>query len=81
MEYDAVPAVPVEGDTVDLGVDVDAEGRCRFLSGTPLQPVGPPFQATEGRWVGAALGLFATGEGAGAGEFGAVRLTAADANG
>lgn len=81
VEYDAVPAVPVEGDTVDLGVDVDAEGRCRFLSGTPLQPVGPPFQATEGRWVGAALGLFATGEGAGAGEFGAVRLTAADANG
>ncbi|GAA1688929.1 hypothetical protein GCM10009830_40650 [Glycomyces endophyticus] len=26
-----------------------------------LTPVGDPFQAKEGRWVGAALGLFATG--------------------
>lgn len=77
VEADAVPPIPVD-DEVALGVEVDAEGRCLFLAGTPPRPVGPPFQATPGRWVGAALGLFATGNGTGAGEFGAVHLSALD---
>ncbi|MFC3493638.1 glycoside hydrolase family 43 protein [Glycomyces rhizosphaerae] len=88
IEHDAAPATPVDGDTIALGVEVDAGGRCQFLAGTPLRPVGPPFQATAGRWVGAAIGLFAHGKGSGAGVFGAVRLrpttpcpTAPDAHG
>jgi beta-xylosidase len=79
IEYDAVPATPIEGDSIALGIEVDAEGRCQFLAGTPLGPVGTPFQATPGRWVGAVIGLFATGKGAGAGEFDAVRIS--DAHG
>ncbi|HEX2144118.1 MAG TPA: glycoside hydrolase 43 family protein [Glycomyces sp.] len=82
VAYDAASAIPVEGDAaMVLGVEVDAEGRCRFLAGSPLRPVGPLFQATPGRWVGAALGLFATGNGTGAGVFDAVRITAAAAHG
>nr|WP_030158665.1 glycoside hydrolase 43 family protein [Glycomyces sp. NRRL B-16210] len=62
-ERDAAPAVPVDPNVpVTIGVDVDAEGNCRFLTGAPAQRVGPVFPATAGRWVGAALGLFATGE-------------------
>jgi beta-xylosidase len=76
VESDAAPAAPVDADAVTVGVEADAEGRCRFLAGNPPRPVGPPFQATPGRWVGAALGLFATGNGTGAGEFDAVRISA-----
>ena len=60
---------------VTVGVDVDAGGLCRFLHDNPPRQVGPVFQATEGRWVGAALGLFATTSGAeGIAAFGAVRI-------
>jgi beta-xylosidase len=73
-DADAAPAVRASTDAVALGVETDAEGRCRFLAGTPLRPVGPAFQTTAGRWVGAALGLFASGNGTGAAEFDAVRI-------
>lgn len=85
------PAQPIASDDgastpVTLGVEVDPSGRCRFLAGTPgapLLPVGEPFQATAGRWVGAALGLFAASadDRGGAAEFGPVRITAADDHG
>ncbi|GAA2143904.1 glycoside hydrolase 43 family protein [Glycomyces algeriensis] len=70
---------PLDAPAVTVGVEVDATGRCQFfahLPGEATQPVGEAFQATEGRWVGAALGLFATGEGSAS--FDAVRVTAAD---
>ncbi|MCC3765640.1 glycoside hydrolase 43 family protein [Glycomyces sp. TRM65418] len=77
VEADAAHAIAVDDRPVTLGVDVDAEGRCRFFTGTPPRPVGPPFQATAGAWVGAALGLFAIGNGRdGTGEFDAVRISA-----
>ncbi|MEU5157610.1 family 43 glycosylhydrolase [Glycomyces sp. NPDC021274] len=64
---------------VRVGVDVDPTGRCQFhaaLPDEPTQPFGEPFQATPGRWVGAALGLFATGHGTAT--FDAVHVTATD---
>ncbi|THV21244.1 glycoside hydrolase 43 family protein [Glycomyces paridis] len=63
------------GDAAHLGVDVDAGGACRFLTGATPRRVGPVFTATEGRWVGATLGLFAsTSDSQGSALFGAVRV-------
>lgn len=48
---------------VTVGVDVGPDGRCQFLAAVRAGqhvPVGGPFTATPGRWVGATLGLFAT---------------------
>nr|WP_277605562.1 hypothetical protein [Glycomyces sp. L485] len=65
---------------VTIGVDVDPSGRCRFLAalaGEELRPVGKPFGATAGRWVGATLGLFAAiaAPGSGTAEFDSMRVT------
>lgn len=62
-ERDAVPPTAVPSASVDIGVDVDADGRCQFLAAVHsgrLSQVGPPFTATAGHWVGATLGVFAT---------------------
>ncbi|MEV0326796.1 glycoside hydrolase 43 family protein [Micromonospora echinospora] len=88
-EADAAPPVPVpmlgEGTcaAVSVGVEVDRDGRCQFLASArlePPRPIGPAFTATEGRWVGATLGLFATVPptpgAAGAAEVGPFRVTA-----
>jgi beta-xylosidase len=82
------PVAAGGGAPVRVGVDVDATGRCRFFAALPgeePQPVGEPFQAKEGRWVGAALGLFAAVAGTeprgGSAVFDGVRITAADAHG
>ncbi|GAA4682736.1 glycoside hydrolase family 43 protein [Phytohabitans rumicis] len=75
-EQDAAPPTPVRGP-VTIGVDVTPDGRCQFLAAVhpePVRPIGPPFAATAGRWVGATLGLFATGT-AGAADFTAPHLT------
>lgn len=60
---DAVPPVPVDDAAVPVGVGVLPDARCQFFAGEPLRPIGPPFPATAGHWVGATLGLFATGDG------------------
>jgi beta-xylosidase len=59
-ERDAAPPVPVGDAAVAVGVEVTPDGHCQFLAGG--RPVGPPFAATAGHWVGATLGLFATGD-------------------
>jgi beta-xylosidase len=71
-EVDAAPATPVDTPVV-LGVDVRPDGTCQFRAGD--QPVGPLFPATGGRWVGATLGIFATGDG-GTADFADPRITA-----
>lgn len=71
-ELDAVPPAFVDDSDLSVGVEVSPGGFCQFFAGDPLQPVGPPFAATPGRWVGATLGLFATGL------TGAVHLTGLD---
>jgi beta-xylosidase len=50
--------------TVDLRVTVEPEARCRFAlsrDGASFEPLGPPFAARPGLWVGAKVGLFAEG--------------------
>ncbi|MEJ3747503.1 family 43 glycosylhydrolase [Actinomycetes bacterium KLBMP 9797] len=71
---EGTPAPSDQGATVAviLGVDVHPDGTCQFRAGT--EPVGPPFAATPGRWVGATLGIFATGP-SGAADFSAPRIT------
>ncbi|WP_433428325.1 glycoside hydrolase family 43 protein [Nonomuraea sp. CA-141351] len=58
--------VPVR-DQVVIGARVGEGALVTFLAdtGDGLCEVGTPFQATQGRWVGAVLGLFAAGDGTG----------------
>jgi beta-xylosidase len=74
-ERDAVPGKAFGQTTLAVGVEVSPDGHCRFLAGESLAPVGPPFAATPGHWVGATLGLFATGT-HGAADFTVLDLTA-----
>ncbi|MFB4268894.1 glycoside hydrolase 43 family protein [Nonomuraea sp. GTA35] len=60
---DAEP-VPVEEDgAVTIGARIGAGALVTFLADG--REIGAPFQATQGRWVGAVLGLFAAGDGTG----------------
>jgi beta-xylosidase len=64
--------VALTGDTVYLRATVRAGAVVTFaysLNGETFEPLGAPFQATAGRWVGARIGLFALGA-AGSGEHG-----------
>ena len=72
-ERDAVGPVAVDDGAVAVGVEVTPDGHCQFLAGG--HRVGPPFRATAGHWVGATLGLFATGA-AGTADIGALGVTA-----
>ncbi|MFD0469329.1 family 43 glycosylhydrolase [Nonomuraea thailandensis] len=52
--------VPVEEDgAVTIGARAGEGALITFMAGG--RDVGAPFQATQGRWVGAVLGLFAAG--------------------
>jgi len=56
-------SLPATGK-VHLLVRVDEKAICHFSwssDGLNFQDIGPAFQATEDRWVGARLGLLATG--------------------
>jgi beta-xylosidase len=60
----ASKAVPLTGDTVYLRANVRAGAVVTFsysMNGETFEPLGGPFQATAGRWVGARIGLFALG--------------------
>lgn len=49
---------------VRLRVEITDGGNCRFsysLDGKAFTPLGEPFTANVGRWVGAKVGLFAAG--------------------
>jgi len=57
------PAVPFKGGTLYLRVRVSADAVCDFsysADGKTFTPLGEPFKARPGRWIGAKLGLFAT---------------------
>ena len=56
--------VPREGQPLELRMAVGAGGQTVFSfsrDGVTFQPLGTPFNAAMGRWVGAQLGLFAAG--------------------
>lgn len=61
-------SVPLDGTIVHLRVTVSADAICGFSwsrDGKHYTPVGAPFTAREGKWIGAKVGLFAVGAGAG----------------
>lgn len=54
--------VASESARVRLRVDVDSYARCTFGvegQGSAFTPLGEPFDAIAGRWIGAKIGLFA----------------------
>jgi beta-xylosidase len=53
-------SVPWNAESGLLRVSVDSVGRCRFsyrTVGRAFQAIGGTYQATEGTWVGAKVGL------------------------
>jgi beta-xylosidase len=57
---------------VRLAVDVADGGKCTFryaARGGTWQWIGQPFQATEGRWIGARVGVFCRGDGEATADF------------
>ncbi len=54
---------PLEGAMTVLFVSVNAGGLCRFgyVEEGQIRYMGPPFQAKEGRWIGARFGLYCLG--------------------
>ncbi|NUA45083.1 hypothetical protein HAT93_02805 [Dickeya solani] len=51
-----------EAHTLELRVTVLPNARCQFAWRTPdggFTPVGEPFAAGPGKWVGAKIGLYA----------------------
>ena len=62
----AGPALAVPDQPMHLRVSVEPEAVCRFgasRDGRSFESVGGPFVARPGRWVGAKVGLFASGGG------------------
>ena len=54
-------AQPVSGSVVHLRIAVSADATCRFswsVDGAHFTPIGEPFTAREGKWIGAKVGLF-----------------------
>ena len=55
--------VPLKGNNVYLRVKVSGNAVCNFsysTDGKSFAPVGEPFTAKPGRWIGAKVGLFAS---------------------
>jgi beta-xylosidase len=62
-EKESTP-VPLTATTFYLRVSVAADAVCRFafsLDGNNFVPVGDPFTARAGKWIGARVGIFALG--------------------
>jgi len=60
-------ALPVKGNVLYLRVKVTAKAVCNFSfskDGAKFSELGAPFQARKGKWIGAKVGIFATGTGA-----------------
>ena len=59
--------IPVETSTVYFGVKVEAGALCNFAYSTDgelFYPLGKPFKASQGKWIGAKLGFYALRNGA-----------------
>ncbi|MEZ4896580.1 MAG: glycoside hydrolase 43 family protein [Saprospiraceae bacterium] len=53
--------IPARSGVVELQVTVSSGGMCRFgyrYDSSSWQEIGPPFQAKEGKWIGAKIGIF-----------------------
>lgn len=59
----APPVTVPANQPIYLRVAVREGAKCQFsysLDGQQFQPIGTEFQAREGRWIGAKVGLFCT---------------------
>ena len=84
---DTLAQLPAPGDALDLRLTVDDEGSATFAWRTddtePWHDLPTAWAAVEGRWIGAEVGLFATGmpgtplDERGDAVFGPVRVTVA----
>jgi beta-xylosidase len=75
-ELDQTTELVGSNKPVELRVDVDEGGLCRFslsTDGIRFKEIGAPFRARKGAWVGARIGVFALAP-AGAAETGYVDL-------
>ncbi|MCM3905103.1 MAG: hypothetical protein ND866_25700, partial [Pyrinomonadaceae bacterium] len=60
------PGVRLTGNNFFLRVRVGEEALCHFsysVDGKTFSPLGEPFSARQGRWIGAKVGIFAVGTG------------------
>ncbi len=58
------PSTPVGSNELYLRVEVKEQARCQFsisVDGKKFTKTGPVFEAKEGRWIGAKVGLYAMG--------------------
>ena len=58
------PHIPVESDELYLRVELKKQAKCRFsisMDGRTFSETGEVFEAKEGKWIGAKVGLFAVG--------------------
>ncbi|KAA3623596.1 MAG: glycoside hydrolase, partial [Bacteroidetes bacterium] len=65
-EEKEVSEIPVSTGDVFLKVKVSSRAMCQFAfstDGIKFKDVGTPFKAREGKWIGAKVGLFASGTG------------------
>lgn len=56
----------MKNNTIYLRIEVNNEAECSFSfseNGRRFKTVGQPFQAVEGRWIGAKIGYFALRDG------------------
>ena len=59
-------AVPLKSNTFYLRVRVSKDAVCNFsysVDGTSFSPLGEPFNARKGKWIGAKVGIFASRRG------------------
>ena len=57
-----IEQIPVDSHTLYLRAAVEKEALCNFsfsMDGKNFKPIGKPFAAKAGRWIGAKIGLFA----------------------
>ena len=57
------PSITINSNTVFLRVAIAREAACAFsysADGKVFTPIGEPFKARQGRWIGAKLGIFST---------------------
>lgn len=61
-EQEIIRDVPISANTFYLRVSVDEKALCQFSlseDGLKFRPIGTPFQAKPGRWIGTKVGIFA----------------------
>ena len=62
-EEQIIEQIALNQESIDFKVQIDNDAHCTFLyslDGQNYSPVGKPFKAMPGKWIGAKVGLFMT---------------------